>query len=69
MGALIGEVVSQAWREVRRAPARIFTSVFALALAIGAIGVFAIPTVSTSSLRDAAERDGIPQIVFFTSDT
>ena len=56
-------------REVRRAPARILTSIFALALAVGAIGVLAIPTVSTSSLRDAAEQDGIPQIVLFVTDT
>ncbi|MFK8023237.1 MAG: FtsX-like permease family protein [Ilumatobacter sp.] len=54
-------------REIRRAPVRILTSVFALALAVGAIGVFAIPTVSTSSLRDAAERDGIPDIILTTT--
>jgi putative ABC transport system permease protein len=65
----MGQALTQAWREIRRAPARILTSVFALSLAIGAIGVFAIPTVSTSSLRDAAARDGIAQIVLFTSDT
>lgn len=59
----------QIFREIGRAPIRIVTSVFALALAIGAIGVFAIPTVSTSSLRDAAERDGIPQVIVRTSDT
>ena len=57
------------WRELRRAPLRILTSVFALALAVGAIGVFAIPTVSTSSLRDTAERDGVPQIVLETEAT
>ncbi len=54
-------------REVRRAPVRIMTSVFALALAVGAIGVFAIPTVSTSSLRDAAERDGVPDVILSTT--
>lgn len=58
----------QVLRQIGRAPVRILTSVFALALAVGAIGVLAIPTVSTSSLRDAAERDGIPQIVMSTSD-
>lgn len=63
------DAILRAWREVRRAPARILTSIFALALAVGAIGVLAIPTVSTSSLRDAAEKDGIPQIVLFVSDT
>jgi len=59
----------QLLREVRRAPMRILTSVFALALAVGAMGVFAIPTVSTSSLRDAAERDGVPDVVLTTTDT
>ena len=57
------------FREIRRAPARIVTTVLALALAVAAIGVFAIPTVSTSSLRDAAERDGLPEIVLGTTDT
>ncbi len=63
------QFVSHLWREVRRAPARILTSVFALSLAVGAIGVFAIPTVAASSLRDSAERDAIPQIVLRTTDT
>ncbi|MFK7917303.1 MAG: ABC transporter permease [Ilumatobacter sp.] len=63
------DAILRTLREVRRAPARILTSIFALALAVGAIGVLAIPTVSTSSLRDAAEQDGIPQIVLFVSDT
>ena len=53
----------QVLREVRRAPSRIVVSVFALALAIGAIGVFAIPTVASSSLRDAAERDNLAEVV------
>ncbi len=56
-------------REIRRAPARILTTVFALALAVAAIGVFAIPTVATSSLRTAAARDGLPEIVIGTTDT
>ncbi|MEM1332427.1 MAG: FtsX-like permease family protein [Actinomycetota bacterium] len=56
-------------REIGRAPLRIMASVIALALAVGAIGVFAIPTVSTSSLRDAAERDGVPDVVLTTTDT
>ena len=59
----------QVLREVRRAPSRIVVSVFALALAIGAIGVFAIPTVASSSLRDAAERDNLAEVVIGTSDT
>lgn len=61
--------MSQALRELRRAPARIIASVFALALAVGAIGVLAVPTVSTTSLRAAAERDGIPEIVIRSDDT
>ncbi|MEL6893160.1 MAG: FtsX-like permease family protein [Actinomycetota bacterium] len=56
-------------REIGRAPVRILTSVLALALAVGAIGVFAIPTVSTSSLREAAERDGVPDLILLTTDT
>lgn len=59
----------QALREIRRAPMRILTSVLALALAVGAMGVFAIPTVSTSSLRAAAERDGVPDVILTTTDT
>ena len=61
--------MTQAWRTFRRAPARIITSVLALALAVGAMGVFAIPAVSTSSLRDAAERDGIGNVFLITEDT
>ncbi len=61
--------MSAALRELRRSPARILTSVLALALAIGAIGVLAIPAVSSSSLRAAGERDQIPQITIDTTDT
>ncbi len=61
--------MSRVLREIRRGPARIVTTVLALALAIAAIGVFAIPTVATSSLRDAAARDGLPDIVLGTTDT
>lgn len=56
-------------RELRRAPARIITTIVALALAVGAIGVFAIPTVASSSLRDAAEHDGLPHVILRTEDT
>ena len=56
-------------RELRRAPARIITTVAALALAVGAIGVFAIPAVASSSLRDAAEHDGLPHVILRTEDT
>ena len=55
-------------RQFRRAPGRILASVFALALAVGAIGVLAIPTVAGSSLHDAAERDGVADIVVATTD-
>ena len=40
-------------KQFRRAPGRIVVSVFALALAVGAIGVLAIPTVSESTLHAA----------------
>lgn len=56
-------------REIGRAPVRILTSVVALALAIGAIGVLAIPHVSTKSLRDAAAADGIPQVIVPVDDS
>lgn len=59
----------QTLREIRRAPARIIVSVFALALAIGAIGVFAIPTVASSSLRAAAAADNLADIVIATTDS
>jgi len=54
-------------RQFRRAPGRILTSVFALALAIGAIGVLAVPAVASSSLSDAVERDGLGDIVVNTT--
>ena len=54
-------------RQFRRAPGRIIASVFALALAVGAIGVLAVPTVSTGTLHETAERDGLADIVVPTS--
>ena len=49
-------------RSVGRAPVRILASVFALTLALGAIGVLAVPDVATSSLRNAAEQDRLADI-------
>lgn len=54
-------------RQFRRAPGRILASVFALALAVGAIGVLAVPTVSTGTLHETAERDGLADIVVPTT--
>ncbi|MFW2333919.1 FtsX-like permease family protein [Ilumatobacter sp.] len=54
-------------RQFRRAPGRIVASVFALALAVGAIGVLAIPTVSEGTLHDAVERDGLADIIVNTT--
>ncbi len=62
-------MLRQTLRSIRRAPGRILTSVFALALAVAAIGVFAIPTVAASSLRSAAERDGVANVIAGTTDT
>ncbi len=62
-------MIRRLFREIGRAPVRILTSVMALALAIGAIGVLAIPAVSTNSLRDAAEADGIPQVIVPIDDS
>ena len=54
-------------RQFRRAPGRILASVFALALAVGAIGVLAIPQVASSSLTEAVERDGLGDIIVETT--
>jgi putative ABC transport system permease protein len=54
-------------RQFRRAPGRIIASVFALALAVGAIGVLAIPSISGGTLHDAAVRDGLADIIVPTS--
>ena len=54
-------------RQFRRAPGRILASVFALALAIGAIGVLAVPAVSESTLHEAVGRDGLADIIVDTT--
>ena len=54
-------------RQFRRAPGRIVASVFALALAVGAIGVLAIPTVSEGTLHEAVDRDGLADIIVDTT--
>ncbi len=54
-------------RQFRRAPGRIVASVFALALAVGAIGVLAIPTVSEGTLHEAVDRDGLADIIVNTT--
>jgi putative ABC transport system permease protein len=54
-------------RQFRRAPGRISASVFALALAVGAIGVLAIPAVSEGSLHEAVDRDGLADIIVSTT--
>ena len=59
----------QMFREFRRAPARIVTSILALAFALGAMGVFAIPTVASSSLRDSVAADRMANIAFDTTDS
>ena len=53
--------------QFRRAPFRILASVFTLALAVGAIGVMAVPAVTGQALREATARDGLPDIVMETS--
>ncbi len=50
-----------------RAPGRILASIFALALAVGAIGVLAVPTVAGGTLHSAAERGGLADIVVATT--
>ena len=53
--------------QFRRAPGRIIASVFALALAVGAIGVLAIPAVSESTLHAAVADEGLADIVVATT--
>lgn len=59
--------MSRMLRQFRRAPGRIIASVVALALAVGAVGVLAIPTVSERSLHAAVDRDGLGDIVVATT--
>ena len=54
-------------RQLRRAPGRITASIFALALAVGAIGVLAIPAVSSGTLREAAAGQGLADIIVDTT--
>ena len=54
--------VSAVWRDLRRARGRTITCVIALALAIGTIGVFAVPSVARTSLRRLAARDHMAQL-------
>jgi putative ABC transport system permease protein len=53
--------------QFRRAPGRILASVFALALAVGAVGVLGVPTVAGGTLQSAAERDGLADIIVATT--
>jgi len=59
--------MSAMFRQFRRAPGRILASVFALALAVGAIGVLAIPHVSEGSLHAAVGTNGLGDIVVPTT--
>lgn len=54
-------------RQFRRAPGRIIASIVAMALAIGAIGVLAIPSVSEGTLHEAVGRDGLADLIVNTS--
>ncbi|MEM7286607.1 MAG: ABC transporter permease [Actinomycetota bacterium] len=49
-------------RTMRRAPARLLASVVAIALAVGAIGVFAVPGVAAGTLRDLAADDRLAHV-------
>lgn len=53
--------------QFRRAPGRILASIFALALAVGAIGVLAVPAVAGGTLHSAAERSGLADIIVATT--
>ena len=62
-----GAVMTAMLRQFRRAPGRILASVFALALAVGAIGVLAIPHVSEGSLHAAVGTNGLGDIIVPTT--
>ncbi|MDH4171901.1 MAG: ABC transporter permease, partial [Acidimicrobiia bacterium] len=51
-----------------RAPARIIASVMAIALAVGAIGVFAVPDVAADSLRESAANDRLAHVAANTTE-
>jgi putative ABC transport system permease protein len=51
-----------------RAPARIIASVVAIALAVGAIGVFAVPDVAADSLRRQATADRLTHVAADTTE-
>lgn len=54
--------VSASIRDMKRAPIRIATSIMAVALAIAAIGVFAVPGVAESSVRAIAAQDKLSHL-------
>lgn len=49
-------------RTMRRAPARLLASAVAIALAVGAIGVFAVPGVAAGTLRELVADDRLAHI-------
>ena len=55
------------WRALRRARGRTAASVLALALAVAAIGVFAVPAVTQDSLRRIAADDRLAHITLDTT--
>ncbi|MCB0993659.1 MAG: hypothetical protein KDB21_01115, partial [Acidimicrobiales bacterium] len=52
---------------IRRAPLRALASSLAIALALAAIGVFAVTDVARSSLRDTAGRDQLHHLAVDTT--
>jgi putative ABC transport system permease protein len=59
--------MSAVWRDLRRARARTITCIVALALAIGTIGVFAVPSVASTSLRRLATQDHMAHLTVDTT--
>ncbi|MFN0029996.1 MAG: FtsX-like permease family protein [Acidimicrobiales bacterium] len=57
----------RAWMHFRRAPGRITASVLALTLAVAAIGVLAIPTISEGSLHRVVASDALGDIIVATT--
>ncbi len=59
--------MNSTFRLMRRAPARVAASVAAIALALAAMGVFAIPGVAEQSLRSIAADDRMSHLVVNTT--
>ncbi len=54
--------------QLRRAPGRVAATILALALAAAAVGILAIPALSSDTLHSAAEADQLPDVTLHVTD-